>query len=111
DGVRLVSGLSDSTLLVWDVAIARKAIKPVGLDAEGLVQAWADLGDDAQKAFATRSTLAESPEKAVVLLKQHLKPAPSPDAPRLRRLLADLDSDRLAVRDEARKRLEAMGEL
>jgi dipeptidyl aminopeptidase/acylaminoacyl peptidase len=110
DGSRLVSGLSDSTLLVWDLATKRKATKPGG-EAEDPAQAWADLGADARKAFAARAALAESPEKAVSLLKEHLRPTQSADAHRLRRLLADLDSDRFAARDEARKGLEEMGEL
>jgi RNA polymerase sigma factor (sigma-70 family) len=111
DGGRLASGLSDSTLLVWDVAATRKAGKPGGLEAVDPAQAWFDLGADAPKAFAARAALAESPEKTVSLLKERMKPVQAVDVRRLRRLLADLDSDRFAVREEARKGLEEMGEL
>jgi WD40 repeat protein len=111
DGNRLASGLTDSTLLIWDIAAVRKREKPSGLEANDPAQEWANLGAGAQKAFAARAALAESPEKAVSLLKQRLRPAQSADPQRLRRLLADLDSDRFAVRDEARKGLEEMGEL
>jgi dipeptidyl aminopeptidase/acylaminoacyl peptidase len=111
DGRRLVSGLSDSTLLVWDVATFRHAGQPSGLDAEGAARAWADLASDARKAFAARGALAESPARALPLLKERLRPAPPTDVPRLRRLIADLDSDRFAARQEAQKGLEQMGDL
>jgi RNA polymerase sigma factor (sigma-70 family) len=109
DGRRLVSGLSDSTLLVWDVA--RQAVKPKELDAAGVALAWTDLAGDSGKAFAARGTLADSPEKAVTLLKEHLKPSRAADAQRLRKLIADLDSERFAVRETARKGLEELGDL
>jgi hypothetical protein len=111
DGHRLVSGLSDSTLLIWDVAAVRSADKPAGLDAEGAARAWADLAADPRKAFAAHGALAQSPDRAVQLLKDRLRPAPSSDTQRLRRLLADLDNERFTVREEARKGLEEMGEL
>jgi hypothetical protein len=111
DSRLLVSGLSDSTLLAWGVADIQTAGKPNILDAGGAAQAWADLGADARKAFAARAALVDSPEKAVPLLKKHLVPVQSADAQRLRQLLADLDSNRFAMREEARKRLEEMGEL
>jgi WD40 repeat protein len=109
DGGRLISGLSDSTLLVWDVSAVREAARPVGLDAAGAARAWADLGADARKAFAARRALAWSPDRALPLLRERLKPAPAPDAERLRRLLADLGSARFAVREQARKDLEEVG--
>jgi hypothetical protein len=111
DGSRLVSGLSDSTLLVWDIAIARKPGESGRFEDVSPAQAWADLGSDARKAFAARCALAESSDKAVSLLKEHLQPAPPIDVQRLKRLLADLDSERFAVREEARKGLEEMGDL
>jgi WD40 repeat protein len=111
DGRRLVSGLSDSTLLVWDVTATRPAPGAGGIDAAGAARAWADLAADALRAFAARGALVDSPEMAVPLLREHLKPAPSVDARRLQTLLAELDSDQFGVREEARKGLQAMGEL
>jgi RNA polymerase sigma factor (sigma-70 family) len=110
DGRRLVSGLSDTTLLVWDVADLWKVVKPTALDAAGAAQAWADLGGDARKAFAARGALALSPQTTVSLLKERLKPVASPKARRVQRLVTELDSDRFAVREEARKALEALGD-
>jgi WD40 repeat protein len=111
DGRRLVSGLGDSTLLVWDVAAVRSKDRPTVLDAKGLQQAWDDLATDARKAFTARWTLAAAPDQAVFLLREHLKPALAADPQRLRRLLADLDSEQFAVREKARRELAALGEL
>jgi RNA polymerase sigma factor (sigma-70 family) len=111
DGNRLVSGLSDSTLLVWDVSTVGKAREPSGLGSQEADQAWADLAANSQKAFAARWALAGAPDRAVPLLRARLQPARPADATRLRRLLADLDSDRFAVREAAYKGLEAWGEL
>jgi RNA polymerase sigma factor (sigma-70 family) len=105
DGRRLVSGLADTTLLVWEV---KKPAKVRRLDAEGITQAWADLAGDPRKAFAARGMLADSPAEAVALLKKRLGPVRPAEAGLLRGLFADLDSDSFAVREKARKGLEAL---
>jgi hypothetical protein len=110
DGRRLLTGLSDSTALVWDVPAVRGGARPAVPDAAAAARAWADLGGDARKGLAARGALARSPASAVPLLRGRLRPAPVPDAARLRRLLAELDSDQFAAREEARKQLEAVGE-
>ncbi len=111
DGSRLVSGLSDSTLLVWDVAAVRSKERPAPLDAASVRGAWDDLAADARKAFAVRQTLASAPEQAMPLLHERLKPAQAPDRERIRKLLADLDSDQFAMREKARQGLAELGEL
>jgi hypothetical protein len=111
DGSRLVSGLSDSTLLVWDVADVRAARKAGALSESEAARAWSDLGADARRALAARADLADSPERALPLFKKHLTAASPPDAQRVRQLLADLDSEIFAVREKAQKELSAMGEL
>jgi RNA polymerase sigma factor (sigma-70 family) len=110
DGSRLVSGLRDSTLLIWEGVPVRPPHKEEGLDDTGISRAWADLGADAPTAFAARGRLAQTPEKAVSVLRERLTPVPPTDAQRLRRLIADLDSDRFRVRQEARKALEEIAE-
>jgi len=111
EGRRLISGLFDSTLLVWDVS-PQAAPRPVKLGAAELRKAWTDLaGSDAARAFRARWALAMSPETALPLLKERLTPAPPPDAQHLGRLLADLDSPRFAVRQKAQQGLEQMEEV
>jgi hypothetical protein len=111
DGRRLVSGLADSTWLVWDVG-TRDTAPPGKLDAAGLAKAWTDLaGADAPRAFRARGMLATAPEETMPFLQKHLHPAQPADAERLRRLLADLASDEFAVREKAQKTLEELGDL
>jgi len=111
DGRKLVSGLDDSTLLVWDVG-PREASPAIKLGAEDMAKAWADLGGtDAPKAFRARVALASSPDEAIALLKDRLQPVKVADPQRLRSLLTDLDSDRYTVREKAQSELEALGDL
>ncbi len=109
DSRRLISGLSDSTLLVWDVGPREAAIKKP--EADNLTKAWADLGGEAPRALQARWTLTAAPEETLALMKDRLRPVPEVDPQRLRRLLADLDSDEFAVRDKARVALEELGDL
>jgi WD40 repeat protein len=109
DGSRVVSGLVDSTLLVWDATLPKEAeAGPPGPGA--LERAWADLAGAGPKAFAARGTLAGWPAEAVAFLRGRLKPVSSADPALLRRLIADLDSETFAVREKARAELEELGE-
>jgi hypothetical protein len=109
NGRRLLTGLTDGTVLVWPGSTG-DAEKPAPLNEEGLKRAWTDLGADPPKAFAARGRLASSPETALPLLKERLKPVRAADPRLVRRLVADLDSDQRAVRDKAHQELEALGD-
>jgi hypothetical protein len=111
DGRRLISGLGDSTLLVWKVETS--GIGPVSkLGPKGLAKAWDELaGSDAPCAFRARGALAASPEEALPWLKEHLHPARAIDAKRLHQLLADLDNDQFRIREKAQADLQELGEL
>jgi hypothetical protein len=54
--------------------------------------------------------MADSPEEALAFLKGRLRPVPAPDEKQLRRWVADLDSERFAVREAASRSLEGQGE-
>ncbi len=107
DGTHLISGLANSTLLVWEVARERDTDKPVLFDP---ARAWENLGGGARKAFAAHGELALSPERALPFLKERLKPVPAPDQRLLRRLIAELDDDAYSTREKAYKELEELGE-
>jgi hypothetical protein len=99
-------------VLIWDVAGQRSRQQPVApLPAAQLDKLWNDLAaNDAVTAYQAICALRASPRQAVPLLERHLKPVPRADAKRLAQALRDLDSDRFAVREQAAKELEAMGE-
>ncbi len=104
DGRALVTGLPDTTVLVWDLA-------PVAAPKrEDIDRLWNDLADDGPKGYAATWALAQGSAKEVVaMLKERLVPA-TVDGPRVRRLIADLDSADFADRERARQALERLGE-
>jgi hypothetical protein len=110
DGTRLVSGLRDTAVLVWDMT-ALPRLPSLEVRAEELDGLWKDLaGTDTFKAHQAMWKLAATPEKAVPFLKEHVPPAPEVDAGQVRRWIADLDSEQFAVRTAAVKELEKLGD-
>jgi RNA polymerase sigma factor (sigma-70 family) len=111
DGTKLASGHWDSTALIWDVSAARRAGSRQRPESAGdLEHLWTQLRDtDASKAHVALWTLVDAPDKAVPFLKEHLHPMPRVSAERLRRLIADLDADDFARREEASRNLAKLG--
>jgi RNA polymerase sigma factor (sigma-70 family) len=116
DGKTLISGSDDTTALVWDVGVAvnrpqgrTSRLKPA--EAEAL---WADLGGaDAARAYRAVRTLAAAPGPAVAVLRWHLRPvrvAGPREEERIARRIAELDHARYAVRRQAARELERLGE-
>jgi hypothetical protein len=105
DGLNIVSGMGDGTLLIWDV-FASEGIR------EGRPAAlWEDLKDDfAQWAHLAVSGMIAAGEEAVTFLEGKLRPTQGPKAEELSRLIVELDSDEFAVRQRASKRLAKAGE-
>src|SRR5262249_49797424 len=114
DGRTLVSGSCDTTAPIWDrtPALGRPPdTKTVLAPRECHVRA-ADLsGADARRAYQAAAILVADPEQAVPFLQGRLKPVAPVDAPRLARLIADLDSSQFAVRQKATEELEKQREL
>jgi hypothetical protein len=110
----VVTGSSDTTMLLWDSAALRKDLpaRPAAELPDGASDAlWADLaGDDAGKAGQAVLKLTAAPQRAVAFLGERLKPADPIDQKKLDKWLADLDGDRFAVRQEAIANLLKAGE-
>jgi RNA polymerase sigma factor (sigma-70 family) len=82
------------------------------LKGRELAALYALLGDeDFVKARRALRTLAASPEDSVPFLGAALRPAPPVDAGRIKRLIADLESDSFAVREQATAELKKLAEL
>ncbi len=115
DGKRLATGSADTTGLVWDWAYLRTqvlAAKPTTASPAQLEALWQGLaGEDAAQANRAQVTLRTTPAKTVAFLKAKLKPVPPVDPARLEKLLTDLDSKQFAVRQQATKELEKLGDL
>jgi WD40 repeat protein len=114
DGKLLVSGAGDTTALVWEVKRLleegrRQRVEP---SPQRLEELWTDLGAaDAAGAYRAVWALAAAPSRSVPFLGARLRPVPGVDSKRLARLLADLDSGRYAVRQQAVRELEKLGDL
>jgi WD40 repeat protein len=111
DGRTIVSGGLDKTAHIWDVsritgrprAVADRS--PAELEAD-----WKDLAGDAAAGYAALGRLVLSPERAVPFLGKQLQGTKPVDSKRIERLIADLDSDRFPVREQATEELAALGE-
>jgi hypothetical protein len=112
DGSRLASGLRNSSVLIWDASLLARLPSPSkDLAADELTRLWTNLsGEDAARAYGAMARLAATPKQAVALLKSRLKPATAIDPELLRRLIADLDSEKFAAREAASRELERLGE-
>jgi WD40 repeat protein len=106
DGRSAAVGMPDTNILIWDLApVTRLKFKLTAVDLDRL---WRELaGEDAPRAYQAASSMIADPEHAVPFLRQHIQPVIE-DAPRIRRLIADLDSDKFAVRNAAFEELEKM---
>jgi WD40 repeat protein len=114
DGTRLLSQGADGMVLSWDVAalLGHPAPRGPALSASRLTELWTDLAShDAVRGQKAVGELIRSPDSAVALLDDKLKPAPAPPRQRIAILVADLDSDEFARRDKAARELEQLGEI
>lgn len=109
DGRSVFVANSDSTILEWSVAgpAARKTEAP---DKARLDALWQALAQDPATAYAAAWELVDHPAEAVPFLKEKVAPAQATDGERLRRLVAQLDAESFAEREEATRRLLAAGE-
>jgi hypothetical protein len=114
DGKALASGATDTTILLWDATGPMKDLaKPqvAELPASEVEALWGDLaGEDAAKALQGTLKLAGAPGQAVPFLGERLKPAAPVDPEKINRWIADLESEKFNVRQEAATNLVKVGE-
>ena len=113
DGKTLASAGMDTTVLLWDVEEVRvNAPAPGGaIEKKDLEALWVDLaGEDPAKACVAIWTLAAYPDGALSLIKDRLPARVPGDPEKLRALIARLDDVDFARREEATKRLKALGD-
>jgi WD40 repeat protein len=110
DGKTLASGSRDTSVLIWDLSAFAAKANPQAAPVDAAAR-WQDLmSDDASRAFDAICALAAAPDKAVPYLKAHARAAVATDAATIRRLIAELDSDRFDVRQKASGELAELGE-
>ncbi len=116
DGRLLAQGSEDVSVLLWDLTgrLDKGRLRPATLSPKELSALWNDLAErDAAKAQRAMWTLTASAPKCLPFLKEHLRPiAPlSPVESRtVAQLIADLDSEQFANREQATAQLEKWAE-
>jgi WD40 repeat protein len=113
DGRGFLTGGSDSTVLVWDVAamLPAQLAAPKKLTPAECNALWEDLaGNDAHKAYHAIMTLTAGGQDSVTFLQDHLRPAAFLPPSQLEPLVADLDNPQYAVRAKAMAVLSTQGE-
>jgi RNA polymerase sigma factor (sigma-70 family) len=102
---QLLSGSRDTTVLAWDMRPPRVAASVT------LERAWSDLAKrESAESFQSEGRFLAAPADAVKFLARQMKPVKALDPGRVKRLLADLDSDEFAVREAASKALAGLDE-
>jgi RNA polymerase sigma factor (sigma-70 family) len=107
DGRSVFVAYLDSTILEWDVA-GRSGPTPA-LTPGRLDELWQTLGH-AEKGYAAAWELLDHPAEAVAFLRTKLAPATPADAAAVKELIRKLGSDVFREREEAGKKLIALGE-
>ncbi|MDB5312168.1 MAG: hypothetical protein JWO38_6370 [Gemmataceae bacterium] len=106
-GQLIATGHPDGAILLWDATLGH-ARRPAGVDEAGRL--WADLAADATAAYSAAWRLAGSPEAAVRLIRERLKPIEPVPADEIRRLIAKLGADEFEARETAERQLRIYGE-
>jgi WD40 repeat protein len=112
-GRKFFSGSEDTTVLIWDVSSRVSEDRPqfVKLTRRELEDLRTDLAAaDGHRAYRALWTLVAAQDQAVALFRERLRPVIAADPRRVAKLLADLDSDAFAVRDNSSKELQKLGE-
>lgn len=113
DGRLLASASEDTTLLLWDVTSPTHVRAREGdLTREELLAIWSDLaGEDVRRAHDAICAIVHSPGSGIAFLREVLRPVPPSDPRQIARLVADLDSDKFASREQAERDLGQLREL
>jgi hypothetical protein len=108
DARLIATGHPDGTILMWGTDLGHLR-QPVAADQAARL--WDTLaGDDATRAYTAGWQLVGSPEVALRLLRDHLKPVEPVAEDAVKRLVAKLGDDEFKTREAAQKELEAFGD-
>jgi hypothetical protein len=114
NGKRLITGSIDAPAVSVEL---RGRADPPQRSSEALIpilgaDLWRDLaGEDPLRAFVAVDILSVGGAKSVQLIRERVSPVPAVGVQRIDRLIAELDSSRYTVRQQASAELKRLGEL
>jgi hypothetical protein len=114
DSMALATGGYNTMAMVWDVTGSRTEGRMANgeLSAKDLATLWSDLGGtDAEAAYRAIGALVVAAKQSLPYLRERVQPTERPGARHIAGLIADLQSDKFAVREKASADLELLGEL
>jgi hypothetical protein len=110
DGKQLATGGQDHCITLWEAPKFEAAVKGKAPSVEELDAWWLALGNTAADACPAIEQMLEAPEQSVALLKERARPIRLSDPDTVNKLVAQLDSENFADRQQAQQTLEKMGE-
>jgi hypothetical protein len=114
DGQRLVTGMFDTTALVWDVPAAAKKVTAFGrekIPAGGVAALWKELGSpDPKRGQAAAMRLVRDPESALAIAERELQPARRRNEKDVQALIEKLGVEDFKQRQAAHDALAALGD-
>jgi WD40 repeat protein len=111
DGKTVASASEDNTILLWDTTGLVQPLRTDSVSAKDLESLWNDLAsEDTPRTYQAMWTLATVPKQTVPFLKQQVRLVAHVDAKRVAQRIAELDSDRFVVREQATAELQKLGD-
>jgi WD40 repeat protein len=112
DGRVLAAGDGDSSILLWDVTYGLQEgnLKPVSVTKTQLEALWSDLAGPADKSDKAIWRLVATAKQSLPVLAERLKPVSAIPSEQAAKLVAGLDAKDFAIRQQAARELDDMGE-
>jgi WD40 repeat protein len=110
-GHTLISVSNDQTVRTWDLEGRGMAVKTRRLPDRQVETCWSALArSDGRGAFDAMADLIAAPEQTMALFRTRLKAAQSPNQQKIADLVAQTNDTKYAVREQATRTLEKLGE-
>jgi WD40 repeat protein len=111
NGKHLATASDDTSILIWDMRRSPTEDASAPLQDGELATLWRRLGErDARLAYRAVLRLSAHPAETLPFARQHLAASAPIDPPHIRRRIDELDDERFAVRERARRELEQVVE-
>jgi WD40 repeat protein len=108
DGRFLATASQDAAIFVWDVyGLLPSETRLAHASSD---QLWQELGNDSTRSFEAIRALVARSDQALPLFRTKLKPDASPDKAKVDRWIKDLVDERFPIRENASRRLAALGD-